>query len=47
MGVMSSIDIDKSYGKPEDMPDKNKEYLDGIINGNALDEPMDLTEAKE
>ena len=34
MSMMSDLHVDVAYGAPE----MNKEYLDNIINGNALDE---------
>ena len=35
MSVMSDLHVEKAYGAPE----MNKEYLDNIINGLALDDP--------
>ena len=35
MSIMSDLNVDKAYGAPE----MNKEYLDNIINGLALDDP--------
>lgn len=43
MSMMSDLHVDVAYGAPE----MNKEYLDNIINGDALDEPMNLEETKE
>ena len=43
MSVMSDLNVEKAYGAPE----MNKEYLDSIINGNALDDPMDFEKIKE
>ncbi len=36
MSMMSDLHVDVAYGAPE----MNKEYLDNIINGNALDDPI-------
>ena len=36
MSMMSDLHVDVAYGAPE----MNKEYLDNIINGDALDDPI-------
>lgn len=40
MSMMSDLHVDVAYGAPE----MNKEYLDNIINGNALDEVLPTDE---
>lgn len=43
MSMMSDLNVEKAYGAPE----MNKEYLDNIINGDALDELAQEQETEE